>query len=73
MPSEGYYYLDLNPSGPGYVVGVCRGANAVIKLFKTDEKSFHGWLLFKTKKSAMKLVDQIKVKHPNVQFWDNSK
>lgn len=68
-----YYYLDLNPSGPGYVVGVARGANAIVKLFKTDDPNYSGWLLFKTKKSAMHLVNQIKAKHPSVEFRDDTK
>ena len=69
---EPHYYLDFNPSGPGYVVGVAHGANAVVKLFKTDDPNYSGWLIFGAKKTAMHLVDQIKAKHPSVKFYDET-
>lgn len=70
---EGYVYIDLNPSGPGYVVGVARGANAIVKLFNTDELNFHGWVLFDSKREAVKLLHKILDRHPSIECRDQIK
>jgi hypothetical protein len=76
--SDGYYYLAEDPVSLGFIVGCIGDANTKIKLFRSRETGEYEavsnvWLQYPSRKKAMHLINQIKAKHPEVEYQDLTK